>query len=274
MNEGESLEVLLERIVDACTEFNDEVFYHQRHVEAADQRLAQLYCERVGLGGLEEIKKVLAEIAPPIEEADRERLAQSPIKSREAGDVITEDAVYWVLSSAVGLFNLIQLGKPEGNSLLGREAIRMHFNEILRLPVMPKGDPTAWGRVITEVIWHRRAEEILRVKKEDLEPEGKIYVLIAADAEAACQTRKRKRNATFQRQCGMDPIAFISCDDTARLKALETRSKTPEERDKAAARAARLLADAREIEAMRVTDGDLKEALRDRLVERLERMFR
>jgi len=274
IDEGESLEVLLQRIVEECQKFNDTVPYHQGESEVIKQRLAELYCNKVGLGGLEEIKKVLEEIAPPIEQEDRERLAKSPIKSRDAGDKIKEDAIYGVLTAAIGFFRLLISKNPLGDCLLAREGgFRVHFDEISRLPQEPRDNPTEWGRVITEVIWHRRAEEILHVHKADLEPDGNIYNLIIADAEHACQKRRRQRNETFQRQCGMDHAAFLALDDAARLKTLEDRSTTPEECNKAAVSASQLLKDAREIEAIRVSDSELKEALRDRLVERLSRML-
>jgi len=277
--EPPSLEILLKRIVDASTEFNDEVFYHHgktgtAFADAANRRLAKLYCTQVRYGGLAEIKKVLAEIAPPIEAEDGERLAKSPIKSQDAGDIIKEDPIYRVLTAAVAWLTLIKSGKPEGNGLRAHKAFRVYLNEIMRLPESAKDDPTAWGRVITEVIWHRRAEEIFHVEKVDLEPGGEVYALIITEAEAACRERKLKRNETFQRRCGVDYTAFLALDDAGRIKVLEDHSRTPEEKDKAAAHASRLLEDAREIEAMVVTDGDLKEALRDRLVERLGRMFR
>ncbi len=274
MDEGESLEVLLKRVVEACQEFNDAVFYHHGFGEAADQFLGKLYCEKVGFGGLQDIKELLAEIVPPIEQEDRERLAKAPIKSRDVGDKITEDAVYFVLNAAIGVFQLLISRKPEGDSLLAREGLRVHLNEIMRLPPEPKDDPTEWGRVLTEVIWHRQEEPILHVNKADLEAGGSIYGLIIADAETACQRRKGKRDATFQRRCGLDHRAFLSLDDAGRLKLLEDRSKTPEERDKAAVRAAQLLTDAKSIEAISVSPGELKEALRDRLVERLKRALR
>lgn len=283
--EDEEVVAALEDIVNASERFNELVKDNPvrppiseiatKAAAAAKERLDDLICRHVGLGGLTELQHALEVIAPPIEQEDRAHLIAAPFKSRDAGDAIIEDAIYWVLNAAVGIFSLIKQNKFEGNALMAaHEAFRVHLNEIIQLPEKPEDDPAGWGKVIVEVIWHRKAEERFHVQRTDLEPAGKIYALIIAEAEAACKIRKGKRDATFQKKAGMDHLAFLSLDDSARLKAIEDRSKTPEERDKSALRATRLLEDARVIEAIAVSDLELREALRDRLVERLRRASR
>jgi len=270
MSENESLDILLQRIVDACREFNDAVFYHRGFGE----RLAKLYREQIGYVGLQDIKDTLKEIAPPIEAEDREHRLKSIIKSQKVGDIVTEDEFYYIIQAAAGWFDLIKSEHPEGVLLSSHKAFQAYLNDIKSLSLKPTDDPKGWGKVITNVIWLRHAEEILHVQKADLEQGGKIYIKILDKAEAECAKRKRSKMKGFQHKCGMDVEAFRSLNDREKQKVLEDRSSTPEERDKAGVRATRLKQKADEILSMCVSDGDLKTAFQERIIQRIGRTFR
>jgi len=127
-----------------------------------------------------------------------------------------------------------------------------------------------FARLVNDLVW----EGAPWVKGADLAPGGKIYDLIVGKAKSEFKKRKRSRIETFQNECGMNPSAFLALDDEGRINFLEKRSRTPEEKDKAAVRALNLNEEAKEIETMSVSKGDLKTALRERIIERLGRKWK
>jgi len=249
VNIEEELAECLRCIRDAAIRFNEIIDRPplgadaderaKRAREAAEERLNESILKHVGYGGLVEMRRALAVIAPPLEEQDKERLARSPVRWEE----VKRDMFYLeVMLPALCLFYAVRSPKPDWTAGIDmRSGNRVSPEEERAIRALPELDEKrrgTWALLILELTVSGKYWTISAA----LNAGGKLYESIAA---RAMRNRQGKRVRDFKSRYalpqidargewrgewrGIAPVDFLKLADAKKGEVVDRSSRAGED---------------------------------------------
>lgn len=236
-----------------------------------DQRLNETL-KTIGLSGLQEIKSAAKRIEPALDEEKQYWLARRRYKA----DAFRKTREYPVARLIFQCFVLLEEIKDGAidpdDSILSRSAFNEMREEIENLPPLEPKHLKKWAMVMRDFIW--KVRPYLQGMGNYLGPEGQVYQAILKEAEGEASRRKAGRSQDFKAHYGVAPMELIRRAelDPMSLDSLLVRHRRKAAHllgDVSAVASTRAIMKARSIVAMKVDEGDLKEALRSTILNKL-----